>query len=49
MITKPVIDILVEVQDINNVDYFDNEMKKLGFRPRGENGIGGKKIFYKRE
>lgn len=47
MIAKPVLDILVEVQDISNVDYFNNEMKKLGYRPRGENGIGGRRFFTK--
>lgn len=47
MIAKPIVDILVEVQDINNVDSFNNEMKKLGYVSRGENCIEGRRYFIK--
>lgn len=36
---KPVIDILVEVENINNVDNYNEEMKSLGYIPKGEYGI----------
>lgn len=47
MSAKPVIDILVEVKDINNIDKYNNEMEKLGYIPKGENGIFGRRFFLK--
>ncbi|SHG29844.1 GrpB family protein [Ornithinibacillus halophilus] len=47
MIAKPVIDILVEIQNINDVDSFNNDMKMLGYVPKGENGIRGRRYFFK--
>jgi GrpB-like predicted nucleotidyltransferase (UPF0157 family) len=44
---KPVLDFLVEVQDIGGVDEFDLGMVKLGYEPRGENGIPGRRFFTK--
>ncbi len=38
---KPVIDILVEVKDINNVDNYNEEMKSLGYIAKG--GIRNKR------
>ena len=47
MLAKPIIDILIEVQNIENIDLFNNNMKKLGYVPRGENGIVGRRYFIK--
>ncbi len=44
---KPVIDILPEVRDIEKVDSFNGEMVKLGYTPRGENGIPLRRFFVK--
>lgn len=49
MAAKPIIDMLVEVQEISRVDSFNSEMKKLGYIPRGENGISNRKYFVKEE
>jgi len=42
---KPVIDMLVEVRDINNVDVRAAEMKSLGYEVMGEFGIPGRRYF----
>jgi GrpB-like predicted nucleotidyltransferase (UPF0157 family) len=42
---KPIIDILVEVQDIERVDAFNQEMTERGYLPKGEFGIRGRRFF----
>ncbi len=44
---KPVIDILPEVHDIEKIDSLNGEMVKLGYTPRGENGIPLRRYFIK--
>lgn len=44
---KPVIDILPEVRNIEKIDSFNGEMVKLGYTPRGENGIPLRRYFIK--
>jgi GrpB-like predicted nucleotidyltransferase (UPF0157 family) len=44
---KPIIDILIVVDDIKTVEARYDEMKKLGYTPRGENGIVGRRYFIK--
>jgi GrpB-like predicted nucleotidyltransferase (UPF0157 family) len=44
---KPIIDILPVVNNINNVDLFNNEMIELGYEPKGENGIPTRRYFQK--
>ncbi|APH14914.1 grpB family protein [Clostridium sporogenes] len=44
---KPIIDILVEVENVNNVDNYNEEMKSLGYIPKGEYGIKGRRFFLK--
>ncbi|RKL64713.1 hypothetical protein CR203_24835 [Salipaludibacillus neizhouensis] len=44
---KPIIDILIVVKDIENVDLYNNEMLELGYEPKGENGIAGRRYFQK--
>ena len=47
IIAKPIIDILVEIHDINKMDEFNAEMIKLGYQPKGEFGIPGRRFFTK--
>ncbi|WP_179134058.1 GrpB family protein [Halobacillus massiliensis] len=44
---KPVIDILVEVNDIRKVDRYNSEMQMLGYEAKGEHGIAGRRFFKK--
>jgi GrpB-like predicted nucleotidyltransferase (UPF0157 family) len=44
---KPTIDILVEVHDIEKIDESNEEMIRLGYQPRGERGIPGRRYFVK--
>lgn len=44
---KPVIDCLIEVRDIDSVDLFNDSIMALGYDPRGENGIAGRRYFNK--
>lgn len=44
---KPIIDILIVVKDIENIDLYNNKMLELGYEPKGENGIAGRRYFPK--
>lgn len=44
---KPVIDIMPIVDDINEVDKYNKQMRELGYEPLGENGIVGRRFFRK--
>lgn len=44
---KPVIDIMPVVRDITRVEAFNPGMIALGYEPRGENGIPGRRYFVK--
>lgn len=44
---KPVIDILIGVKSILDVDKYDDEMKQLGYIPKGEYGIEGRRFYLK--
>lgn len=44
---KPIIDIMPVVKDIHRVDPFNEVMKKIGYEPKGENGIPGRRYFQK--
>lgn len=44
---KPIIDIMGEVRKIERVDHYHQEMKKLGYEAKGENGIPGRRFFIK--
>ena len=44
---KPIIDMLVEVKDINQVDQFNSAMEGLNYEIMGEYGIPGRRYFYK--
>ncbi|HEY0079896.1 MAG TPA: GrpB family protein [Pyrinomonadaceae bacterium] len=44
---KPVIDLLVEVRDINEVDGRSSAIESLGYEVKGEFGIPGRRYFRK--
>ncbi|MEK4425682.1 GrpB family protein [Solibacillus sp. FSL K6-1523] len=44
---KPIIDMLIVVTNINQVDFYINEMVAMGYEPKGENGIAGRRYFTK--
>jgi GrpB-like predicted nucleotidyltransferase (UPF0157 family) len=44
---KPTIDILVVVSDINKIDLYNSRMELLEYKPKGENGISGRRYFTK--
>jgi GrpB-like predicted nucleotidyltransferase (UPF0157 family)/8-oxo-dGTP pyrophosphatase MutT (NUDIX family) len=45
MVAKPIVDILPVVRDIEAVDGFNDAMVSLGYVPKGENGIAGRRFF----
>lgn len=44
---KPVIDILLEVSDINELETYSSALLNAGYAARGENGIPGRRYFTK--
>lgn len=45
MFAKPIIDILPVVRDIERVEFFHDALAELGYMPRGEYGIEGRRYF----
>ena len=46
---KPIIDILLEVRDANRLDEYGAEMREIGYTPKGEFGILGRRFYLKGE
>ena len=44
---KPIIDIMPVVKNISRVDLFNTAMIDIGYEPKGENGIPGRRYFQK--
>lgn len=44
---KPVIDVLIVVKNIETVDLYNDQMNSLGYEPKGEFGIPGRRYFPK--
>ena len=44
---KPIIDMMPVVKDITVVDNYNEEMFDIGYLPKGENGIEGRRYFEK--
>lgn len=44
---KPIIDIMPVVNNIENIDKYNEKMKNLGYEPKGEYGIKGRRFFMK--
>ncbi len=47
MTAKPIIDVLLEVRDIKRVDAYNEQMRQLGYDPRGEFGLPRRRYFPK--
>jgi GrpB-like predicted nucleotidyltransferase (UPF0157 family) len=47
MPAKPTIDMLMVVKDIEKIDDYIPIMKQTGYQAKGENGIEGRRFFYK--
>jgi len=45
--SKPIIDIMPVVLDINRIDEYNEKMASRGFESKGENGISGRRYFTK--
>ena len=44
---KPIIDLLIEVNNINEVDRSNDKMKRIGYQAMGEFGISDRRFFRK--
>jgi GrpB-like predicted nucleotidyltransferase (UPF0157 family) len=44
---KPIIDILIETEDLQKVDELNSKMEMIGYHPKGENGIKNRRYFQK--
>jgi GrpB-like predicted nucleotidyltransferase (UPF0157 family) len=44
---KPIIDIMVEVQEISSIDNYNSAMEQLGYIVKGEFGIPSRRFFLK--
>ncbi|ENQ3104416.1 GrpB family protein [Bacillus cereus] len=42
---KPIIDMIMEVTNIDKVDSWNDVLQKLGYTPKGENGISGRRFY----
>ena len=47
MSAKPIIDIMIVVDDIDQIDRYDELMERKGYSARGENGIVGRRYYVK--
>ena len=47
MDAKPIIDVMVIVRAIAKVDELNPQMERAGYRPKGENGMPGRRYFQK--
>ncbi|MFX3623886.1 MAG: GrpB family protein [Ectobacillus sp.] len=44
---KPIIDMIMEVDDIHKMDEWEALLARIGYEGRGENGISGRRFFIK--
>ncbi|MEZ7172705.1 GrpB family protein [Sporosarcina sp. OR05] len=47
LVAKPIIDIMPVVKDISLIDKYTDEMDRIGYEAKGENGIPGRRYFQK--
>ncbi|HEU5139398.1 MAG TPA: GrpB family protein [Bacillales bacterium] len=47
LMAKPIIDIMPVVKGIDRIDDLDSAMIAIGYEPKGENGIAGRRYFQK--
>jgi GrpB-like predicted nucleotidyltransferase (UPF0157 family) len=44
---KPIIDIMLTVKNVTGLDTYDNKMSSIGYIPKGEFGIPGRRFYLK--
>lgn len=44
---KPIIDILIEITNLDMLDRLNIDMESIGYKPKGEFGIAGRRYFQK--
>ncbi|QDU33283.1 dephospho-CoA kinase/protein folding accessory domain-containing protein [Poriferisphaera corsica] len=44
---KPIIDIMLEVDSVSALDRYNNDMEQIGYTPKGEFGILGRRFYLK--
>lgn len=44
---KPIIDMMPVVRDITKIDVYNDAMIAIGYEPKGENGLSGRRYFQK--
>jgi GrpB-like predicted nucleotidyltransferase (UPF0157 family) len=44
---KPIIDILIEAENLELIDFVTEDMERAGYEAKGENGIAGRRFFLK--
>ncbi|MBA9026096.1 GrpB family protein [Peribacillus huizhouensis] len=44
---KPIIDIMIVVKNIHRIDNYNTNMIPIGYEPKGENGLKGRRYFQK--
>lgn len=44
---KPIVDILIEVSNLKELDTANENLKSLGYKIKGENGISGRRYYQK--
>lgn len=47
LVAKPIIDILIEVESLELVDFVTQDLERAGYEARGENGIARRRFFQK--
>ena len=47
LVAKPVIDILIQISDLENIDERTSRFEDMGYEARGEYGIAGRRYFSK--
>lgn len=45
--SKPVIDILIEIENVDDIDAYNTKMNEIGYIAQGELGISGRRFFQK--
>lgn len=47
LVAKPIIDILIEVESLELIDFVTRDLERTGYEARGENGIARRRFFQK--
>jgi GrpB-like predicted nucleotidyltransferase (UPF0157 family) len=44
---KPIIDVMIEVENLGLIDFVTDDIERVGYEAKGENGIAGRSFFQK--